>query len=64
MSKNELSIDTDIWITQQQLADEMNISIQRVHNWVQRKKIESMRVKELGNIRLVNRNSISISIDK
>lgn len=60
MQQQNLNIDTSIWITQQQLADELNMTVQRVHNWIKRNKIEHMKVKELGNITLVNKNSISV----
>ena len=52
-------IDTSVWITQQQLANELGTSVQRVHNWVRRGNIESMHIKEL-NITLVNRLSIKV----
>lgn len=59
------NIDTSIWITQQALADELTnklgykVSIQRVHNWVQRGKIDKKYLKEV-NVTLVDRTSISI----
>lgn len=52
-------IDYTIWITQQQLATELNTTVQRVHNWVQRGKIEIKKIPEL-NITLVNRMTISV----
>ena len=60
MQQQNLNIDTSIWITQQQLADELNMTVQRFHNWIKRNKIEHMKVKELGNITLVNKTSISV----
>ncbi len=56
---DKINIDADTWITQQKLADELGVSIQRVHNWVQRKKIDTKLIPEL-KITLVNRNSISV----
>ncbi len=55
----DISIDSGKWITQQSLADELGISVQRVHNWIKRNKIEKKYIKEL-RITLVNRNSISV----
>lgn len=52
-------IDYTKWATQQQLATELNTSVQRIHNWVQRKKIETKNIPEL-NITLVNRFSINV----
>lgn len=60
MQQGNINIDTSIWVTQQQLADELKMSVQRVHNWIKRNKIESRKVKELGNITLVNKNSITV----
>ena len=53
-------IDFNIWTTQQQLANELNCSIQRVHNWIKRSKIEAKQFPELNNQVLVNRTSINI----
>lgn len=52
-------VDSIKWISQQKLADDMNVSIQRVHNWVQRKKIETKYDPDLKMI-LVNPDSITI----
>ena len=58
-------IDYNTWVTQQALADELtkslgyDVTIQRVHNWVQRKKIATKKINELG-ITLVNRFSINV----
>lgn len=54
-----INIDSDKWITQQSLANELNISIQRVHNWIKRNKIETKYIKEL-KITLVNKHSIAV----
>jgi DNA-binding transcriptional regulator YiaG len=59
MSKDKLNIDTDIWITQQALATELNTSVQRVHNWIKRGKISAKYVKEI-NLTLVDRTSVNI----
>lgn len=57
--KDKLNIDTDIWITQQALATELNTSVQRVHNWIKRGKIRAKYVKEV-NVTLVDRFSVNI----
>ncbi len=51
--------DTNKWISQQKLADDLNISVQRVHNWIKRKKIDSKYDADL-KMRLVNPDSINI----
>ncbi len=51
--------DTIKWISQQKLADDLNISIQRVHNWIKRKKIDSKYEADL-KMWLVNPDSINI----
>lgn len=38
------NIDTTIWVTQQALANELNITVQRVHNWIGRGKIQSKKI--------------------
>ena len=61
MAIKKKDIDFTKWTTQQQLAAELNTSVQRIHNWIKRNKIESMKVDELGGITLVNRDSITVS---
>lgn len=46
------------WVTQQQLANDLGITVQAVHNWIKRGKIASKHIKEL-NITLVDKMSIS-----
>ena len=41
MSKN---IDTLKWVTQQSLASELGVTVQCIHNWIKRNKIESMKI--------------------
>lgn len=53
------NLDLNTWITQQALADELGFSVQRIHNWVQRNKIEWQRLPN-SKIILVNKKSISI----
>lgn len=60
MSKN---IDTSIWITQQALANELEVSIQRVHNWVRRGKINIQKLPG-SKIVLVNKHSLTISVSQ
>lgn len=47
------------WCTQQQLATELNVSVQRVHNWVRRKKIMT-KLSKPANVVLVNKFTIKI----
>lgn len=51
--------DTIKWISQQKLADDLNISIQRVHNWIKRNKITA-KYDENIKMWLVDPNSINI----
>lgn len=53
-------IDFNVWITQQQLADELKVTIQRVQTWIQRDKIEWQKFPQLNNQRLVKRDSLNI----
>lgn len=61
---NSQNIDFNIWITQQQLANDLGTSVQRVHNWIKRNKIEARAFPQLNNQVLVNKTSISISTIK
>lgn len=47
------------WVSQQKLADDLNISVQRVHNWTKRDKIESKYDRDL-KMTLVNPGSLNI----
>ncbi len=47
------------WISQQRLADNLGISIQRVHNWIKRNKITAMYDENI-KMWLVDPNSITI----
>lgn len=51
MSKN---IDTSKWITQQALASELGVTVQCIHNWIKRKKIDYMKIPG-SRLVLVNR---------
>lgn len=59
----DLSLDTSIWVTQQALADELDIPVQNVHNWVQRNKIDWM-VLPGSTTKLVNKHTIRIDPTK
>jgi orotate phosphoribosyltransferase-like protein len=48
------------WVTQKELADELQVSIQKVHNWVRRNNIASKKVKEYNNITLVDKTTINV----
>jgi len=56
-------LDTTIWVTQQALADELDIPVQNVHNWVQRNKIQ-WRLLPGSTIKLVNRTTITVDHTK
>ena len=53
------NIPATTWISQQKLADDLNISVQRVHNWIARNKIQSKYDKNL-KMWLVNPYSLNI----
>lgn len=53
------NIDTSIWVTQQALADLLGVSIQRVHNWVQRGKIATQKLPN-SSITLVNKDTLAV----
>lgn len=55
--------DNITWISQQKLADDLNVSIQRVHNWTRRNKIEKKYDKAI-KMWLVNPNSLDIKTIK
>lgn len=48
------NIDTSIWITQQALASELGVTVQCIHNWIARKKIEAKKIAG-SRLILVNR---------
>lgn len=54
------TLDLNIWITQQALADILEIPVQNVHNWVQRNKIEWQYLPG-STTKLVNKNTIRIN---
>ena len=58
------NIDFNIWVTQQQLANTLNCSVQRVHNWIKRKQITAKEFPQLNNQVLVDKNSINIKTIK
>lgn len=53
----------DNWISQQCLADQLNISIQRVHNWIKREKIHSKYFPGI-KLTLVDPNTLNIKTIK
>ncbi len=58
MSNN---IDINVWITQQALANELQVTVQCVHNWIKRNKINSKIIK---GSRLVLVDKTSLVADK
>lgn len=49
-------IDVNKWITQQALANELGVTVQCIHNWIKRNKIESMKIQG-SRLVLVNRDT-------
>jgi len=54
------SLNLNIWVTQQALADELDISVQTVHNWVQRNKIE-WQLLPGSTTKVINKFSLQIN---
>lgn len=52
----EKNINLNEWITQQALASELGVTVQCVHNWIKRNRIESMKIKG-SRLVLVNRKT-------
>lgn len=50
------TIDTNIWVTQQALASELGVTVQCIHNWIKRQKIEFMKIPG-SRLVLVDRTS-------
>ena len=55
------NIDFNIWVTQQALANELKVSVQRIHNWIKRGQINSLKI-EGSRLTLVDKTSVSIKI--
>jgi DNA-binding XRE family transcriptional regulator len=53
------NIDTSKWITQQSLANELGVTVQCIHNWIKRKRIESMKIPG-SRLVLVNKESAPV----
>lgn len=53
-------IDLSIWVTQQALADELDVAVQNVHNWIRRGKVDWQYLPG-SRIKLVNKNTVSVS---
>lgn len=53
------TVNTQIWVTQQALADTLGVKVQNVHNWVRRGKIDWQKLPG-SKIVLVNKDTISI----
>jgi hypothetical protein len=54
------SIDTNTWITQKAMANLMGVPVQNVHNWVQRKKIETLQLPGSNTV-LVNKDTLTVT---
>lgn len=58
MKNNKL--DLTRWITQQAYADELNVNVQNIHNWVRRGKIDWQFLPG-SRIKLVDKTSLNIN---
>ncbi len=56
---NMNNIIQENWVTQQALANELNVSVQVVHNWVQRGKITAKKI-EGSRLVLVDKTSVTV----
>ena len=54
------NIDFTKWVTQQALANELGVTVQRVHNWAKRGNIECRAFPELNNQVLVNKTTLNV----
>ena len=54
---------TDNWVTQKEMAKLLSTSIQRIHNWIKRGKIDA-KYNEQYNVTLVDKTSVSIKTVK
>lgn len=57
MAAKNHKVDTDVWVTQSDLALELGIDIQVISNWVRRKNIKSQKI--FGKT-LVDKTSINV----
>jgi hypothetical protein len=51
------NIDLNQWVTQQSLANDLKVTVQCVHNWIKRGKIDSQKI-EGSRLVLVDKTSI------
>ena len=58
------NIDFNVWVTQQQLANDLGFTVQRIHNWIKRDKITAKQFPQLNNQVLVDKTSINIKTIK
>lgn len=55
---NNVNIDLNIWVTQQSLATELDVTVQCVHNWIKRNRIQSKKITG-SRLVLVDKTSIT-----
>lgn len=53
----QTNIDINKWVTQQALANELNVKVQCIHNWIKRGKIDFMKING-SRLVLVDKTSI------
>jgi len=51
------NIDLSRWVTQQSLANDLKVTVQCVHNWIKRGKIDSQKI-DGSRLTLVDKTSI------
>lgn len=59
----ENKVDFNKWVTQQSLAAERDVTVQCIHNWIKRNKIDSMKI-EGSRLVLVDKTSIKGDLRK
>ncbi len=60
---NSNSVNMDVWITQQAMAKETGFTVQCIHNWIKRGKIDSKRIKG-SRLVLVDKTSVKPDLRK
>lgn len=57
------NIDLNKWVTQQSLATELGVTVQCIHNWIKRGKIDSKQI-DGSRLLLVDKTSIKTTNNK
>lgn len=60
-----MNIDTSRWITQREMSRLCKCSIQCVHNWIKREKVDFIKIKMgIRGLTLVDKYSLKIKNNK